>query len=627
MIIKGRWVFVYNVGVFRNVFHVACKNTETGKYHLFEISQRKDQSDELYRFFRLGKHSKAPLFCGYNNHGYDDVVINYFISMYEVARTSAMWAEITYMIFKFSNDLINIDEHSDDSERINRHRGCKYFYSIDLMKMLFPAKNRVSLKSLQITMNFPNVMEFEGGFGISLPKDRIDEMVSYNVNDVDSTEELLNRSEKDIELRLLIEKEWKINCLSMNGVRIAEEYLAMECMKIMGIDRQALEQLRSPADTVNLNEVILPFIRFDHPKLQEVLEDMKKQTVSTLERKGYENKFCIRNLIYSVGVGGIHSINDPGVFKPKEDEVLYHFDAVSQYPTLSVEWGFVPQHLKGFGKLLQEIKNGRLKAKHDGDELKDKLFKKILTTPIGKMQSNTSWMYDPKSAFKIRINSQMFLLMLIDRLLKLDAKIVHVNTDGIMFIVKKDKSEYVNRYVNEIEKLSKLTFECSEYKALYQYSVNDYFAILPDDTIEQKGMFTTETVVGKGLSPLIIPKAVINYFKTGQPVREYMTSCTDISYFLMSQRVDRKYKIIYGDEPVQNINRWYASTNGRRLYKADGDTYSNMLVKSGVTILNKFDDVPIAKRHVNYQYYISEANNIIRDLTQVQLSLFADEDL
>lgn len=97
----------------------------------------------------------------------------------------------------------------------------------------------------------------------------------------------------------------------------------------------------------------------------------------------------------------------------------------------------------------------------------------------------------------------------------------------------------------------------------------------------------------------------------------------------MSQRVDRKFKVLYGYEPVQQINRWYASINGRKLYKVDKETgsYSNMLVKSGVTILNKFDDIPITQRHVNYQYYIGEANNIIRDLTQVQLSLFADEDL
>lgn len=243
------------------------------------------------------------------------------------------------------------------------------------------------------------------------------------------------------------------------------------------------------------------------------------------------------------------------------------------------------------------------------------------------MQSPNSWMYDPKSIFKIRINCQLFLLMLIDRLLKVNAKIIQVNTDGVVFIAKKDKKEQIHEYVKEVENISKLTFDGDEYNEFYQYSVNDYFCTLSDGSVEKRGIFITHTTIDKGLSPLIIPKAVINYFLTGQTIRDFITSSTDIKDFLMSQRVDKKFKIIYGDEPVQRINRWYASTNGRKLYKVDGDSYSNMLVKSGVTILNKFDDIPIAERHINYQYYIEEANKIIRDLTQVQLSLFADEDL
>ena len=36
---------------------------------------------------------------------------------------------------------------------------------------------------------------------------RVDCMISYNVNDVDSTEELLNRCKKDIDLRIAIEED------------------------------------------------------------------------------------------------------------------------------------------------------------------------------------------------------------------------------------------------------------------------------------------------------------------------------------------------------------------------------------------------------------------------------------
>ena len=625
MIIKGRPVFVYDIEVFPNVFHCACKNTETKKYHLFEISSRKNQSEELYKFFSMGKHPKAPLFCGYNNHDYDDTVINYFIELF---KQNKVWTDLVYTIFKFSNDLIKFNnEHGGGPNPFSRYKGNRYFHSMDLIRMLFASKLRVGLKSLQITMNYPNVLEFEGGFGESLPEDRIDDMITYNINDVDSTEELLNRCEKDVELRLFIEKEWGIDCLSMNSVKLAEEYLAKECMKIMKIDRKTLNEMRSPADTVKLNEVILPFIKFDHPKLQEVLEDMKKQEVSTLERKGYENKFCIRNVVYSVGVGGIHSINTPGIFKPAEDEYCGHLDVASLYPSLLIEWNFAPQHLKGFRELFSDIKVERLEAKHTGQKLKNQFLKIVLNSVTGKMQAPTSWMYDPYNVFRIRINGQLILLMLVDRLLKLNVKIIQVNTDGVMFVAKKKDRNQIESYVKEVEDLTRLTFEGDEYKAFYQYAVNDYFGILNDDSVEEKGMFITHTTIGKGMAPLIIPKAVINYFKTGQSVRDYITGCTDIKDFLMSQRVDRKFKVLYGYDPVQQINRWYASTNGRKLYKVDGDSYHNMLAKSGVTILNKFDDIPITERHINYQYYIEEANKIIRDFTQVQLSLFADEDL
>lgn len=625
MIIKNRPVFVHDIEVFPNVFLCTCKNTESGKYHIFEVSERKNQSDKLYEFFAKGKHPKAPLFCGYNNMGYDDIVIMRFL---EWCNEYRMWTDFLYNIFKFSNDLIKYaNERPEGPNPYVRYMKDKTFFSMDLIRMLFSSKKRVSLKFLQIIMNYPNVLEFYGDFRKPLPADRIDEAIEYNINDVNSTEELLNLSKDDIDLRLFIEKEWGINCLSMSRAKLAEEYLARECTKTMNIDRAALNGMKTPADTVRLNEVILPFIRYDHPKLQEVLDDMKKQEVSTLERKGYENRFCIRNVVYSVGVGGIHSINDPGIFKPAEDEYIAHWDAVSQYPTTSIEWNFTPQHLTGFRDLFIGIRQERVDAKQSGNVLKSKFLKDVLNIPMGKLQSPTSWMYDPKSVFKIRINCQLFLLMLIDRLLKLNVKIIQANTDGVVFIAKKKDKEQVQRYVKEVENISRLTFDNTEYKAFYQYSVNDYFCILNDDSVEKRGMFITHTTIDKGLSPLVIPKAVINYFTTGQPVREYIMECNDIKDFLMSQRVDKRFKVIYGDEPVQQINRWYASTNGRKLYKSDGDSYSNMLAKSGVTILNKFDDIPISERHINYQYYIEEVNKIIRDLTQVQLSLFADEDL
>ena len=59
-----------------------------------------------------------------------------------------------------------------------------------------------------------------------------------------------------------------------------------------------------------------------------------------------------------------------------------------------------------------------------------------------------------------------------------------------------------------------------------------------------------------------------------------------------------------------------------KIDKENASNVSNMLTKSGVTVLNRFDDLPIENRKINYRYYISEANKIIADFTEQQLELF-----
>ena len=204
--------------------------------------------------------------------------------------------------------------------------------------------------------------------------------------------------------------------------------------------------------------------------------------------------------------------------------------------------------------------------------------------------------------------------------------------DGVVYRAKNSLREGIQEAISEVERITQLGFEVDEYEAFYQYAINDYFGVVKEyyetkdpELIERKGMFITETKLGKGLSPVVIPKAIIAYFVNKTPVTEFIEKDRDIRDFLMSQAVDKKFKVIHGDKPIQRINRFYASTNGSYLYKdnpEDNRDRTNMLTKSGVTILNKFDDTPIEDRKINYRYYISEAKKVIADFTEQQLSLF-----
>ena len=233
MWIRNRIVCVYDVEIFPNCFHCCVKNTETGQLYKFEISERRNQLTDVVDFFRLQPiEDYFRMFCGYNNHHYDDVIINYMIDYRDKLAGLPYW-RICQSLFNLSSTIVGDEEGS--REKLKRWKYAHYFQSMDLLTMQFSQKLRVGLKTMQVTMHYKNVYEYEGDFDKPLPKDEIDNMILYNINDVESTEELLNRLKDQIELRLFIEQEHGIDCLSMDSVKMAETFLLEKYSERSGV--------------------------------------------------------------------------------------------------------------------------------------------------------------------------------------------------------------------------------------------------------------------------------------------------------------------------------------------------------------------------------------------------------
>jgi hypothetical protein len=658
MIIRGKIVYVYDIEVFQNIFHCSVKNTETNNIYKFEISERKNQLRELVKFFKqvdkyitwgdyYTTNINIPanvIFCGYNNLHYDNPIINYIIE-YEDKLMQYNIPTICSSIFNLSKTITTSSEDNIDAWKHWKYQ--IWFDTFDILTMLYSNKLRVGLKEIQVTMQYPNVQEFVCDWTKPLPLEDFDSMIDYNINDIESTSELLNRCKKDVDLRIAIEDEYGVRVLSKDGVNIGMKILTQKYLEKTGLTWQDIKDLRSPMSVIPLKDVILPFIKYDSPILQRVLEDMKNQIVSP-GRKGYENKFVFNNLRYSVGVGGIHSVNSPEIIIPRDDEMLIDIDVASLYPSMLIEYEFYPRHLgKEFLEVYKQIKDERIEAKHNGDKVKNETLKLALNGLSGNLQNEHNFCYSPFAVMQIRINGQLLLLMLAEKLTQIGCRIVQANTDGLFVLLKKDAYSKVNSICREWEQLTKLTLEEDRFKAMYQYAINDYFAITEDNKVKEKGMFITAVKLGKGLTPKIIPKAVISFFKDGIPVEDTIKNCTDIRDFLMSEKTGKQWHVEYMNEEQQRTNRFYASTNGgylwkwkdtghkegeiitytepyvgERKYKASARQYQNMLTASGVTLLNKFDNKPIEERKINYRYYIMEAYKIIRDLKPLQLSLW-----
>lgn len=639
MIIRGKIVYVYDIEVFQNIFHCSVKNTETNNIYKFEISERKNQLRELVKFFKqvdkyitwgdyYTTNINIPanvIFCGYNNLHYDNPIINYIIE-YEDKLMQYNIPTICSSIFNLSKTITTSSEDNIDAWKHWKYQ--IWFDTFDILTMLYSNKLRVGLKEIQVTMQYPNVQEFVCDWTKLLPLEDFDSMIDYNINDIESTSELLKRCKKDVDLRIAIEDEYGVRVLSKDGVNIGMKILTQKYLEKTGLTWQDIKDLRSPMSVIPLKDVILPFIKYDSPILQRVLDDMKNQIVSP-GRKGYENKFVFNNLRYSVGVGGIHSVNSPEIIIPRDDEMLIDIDVASLYPSMLIEYEFYPKHLgKEFLEVYKQIKDERIEAKHNGDKVKNETLKLALNGLSGNLQNEHNFCYSPFAVMQIRINGQLLLLMLAEKLTQIGCRIVQANTDGLFVLLKKDVYSKVNSICREWEQLTKLTLEEDRFKAMYQYAINDYFAITEDNKVKEKGMFITAVKLGKGLTPKIIPKAIISFFKDGISVEDTIKNCTDIRDFLMSEKTGKQWHVEYMNEEQQRTNRFYASTNGGYLWKwkysndSDAKSYQNMLTASGVTLLNKFDDKPIKERKINYRYYIMEAYKIIRDLKPLQLSLW-----
>ena len=243
MKIRNKTVLVYDIEVFQNIFHCTVKNTEEDKLYLFEISSRKNQITELVQFFKQfdnieGSWNKSytteyqfqsdVIFAGYNNIHYDNPIINYIIDYYNVL-VNLPYYRICQSIFNLSNTITLSKE--DEEDKWKKWKYQQWFESFDLLTMLYSTKLRVSLKEMQVTMQYPNVQEFLYDWDAPLIESKFDEMIQYNINDVESTTELLNRCKKDIDLRIGIEDEYGVRVLSKDGVNIGMKVITQKYLE------------------------------------------------------------------------------------------------------------------------------------------------------------------------------------------------------------------------------------------------------------------------------------------------------------------------------------------------------------------------------------------------------------
>lgn len=613
--------WVYDIESYPNFFCITFRNLETSEKVVFIIDHLHNQRLQIIDFVR------GKWLIGYNNHGYDDYMLNYIIE-----RDPSV-GEIKV----FSNRIINSDNpYIDPSLKIYKYS--RLYKSIDLIRLLFAKMLRVGLKELQVTMKWKNVKEIPYFHENILSEQEKLEVIEYNDNDVLSTRELAIKTLPDIKLRHSIKQKFGLECYSKDGVRTGVDlFLKLYC-QATGEDENVVKNLRSPREFINLGEIISDKVKFNSSKFKQLLEELKNTTISET-RGSLDKQVLYGGVMHVFGTGGIHSKDPAGIIIPKPGYRYMDADVASLYPSILIQYGFKPEHLKDeFLTVYKFLRDDRVRAKRAGESLIADTYKLSLNGLYGNLISEHSWAYDPKAAMGITLNGQLFLSMLSEQLIDAGIQVDSLNTDGITALVKEDQMDTYWAITKNWQELTNLELEFKEYSKVIRRNVNSYYAIYKDDKevngkdagkIKEKGDLGTGIVLGKGFDKPIVKIAVRDYFTKGIPIEQTIRNHKDIYDFTMFQKVGKQFEVEWWNKKQQRINRYYASKRGAYIYKVKGEgskkKMSHMLKGVGVQIFNEYVEKSMEDYQIDYQYYIIEARKLINEIETNQLNMFENE--
>lgn len=650
----------------------------TVKRYRFSIFE--DDDSELYPLLNWLQY-EADYF-GYNNNKYDRLMLSALLMYYNQFDKPSKLIEFLYdtsqrIIRNSDNDVLWQDSFTNMlmKNRLN-------FRDLDLFQIFRLDHFHKSLKQTSINIKWYNLLEYHmppiseldvdyyyrltENRGLSIEQlNRLyrnsferylhpawkKEMEEYNDNDVFICCELVRMNQEEIRLRYMISKEYEINVLSASRSTIADKVIVKLYSKFTGFHPKRFIDTKTIRRKIEISEILSEKIQFSSPQLNDLLQSLHSLVLRG-EKGEFERTFTYAGTSYTLATGGLHSNEIPAIYVANDKQTIVDRDVASYYPNLIRSLKVCQKHLnpKAWFRIADTIVDERLEHKHLAKDKSLSLIQRMKHTTaaaclkivanagiFGKMGSEKSFLCDKKAMYKVTINGQLFLLMLIERLEDAGIHVISANTDGIVTIVPKGLEETADNICHWWEKHLGLELEFTSYSKYITEGVNSYLTVKTDGKKKFKGRMNPKMYLedlSKGYNSPIVAKAVTEYFINGTPVMETLRNSKSILDFCRTQNVNRKYYIEYTHvvdhkmvvEEVQRNTRFYVSLTGGSLMKVEilgwDENNQPKLKKSSlcagqrVTVCNLVEDKDISELNINYLYYYNECMAIIEPIEQ-----------
>lgn len=501
----------------------------------------------------LSKMMEDNLTIGFNSNDYDLFMIS-----------AAINGKSNEELKKISDKIITggrpgwMVAGKHDCEIPKKAYGGTLWNHIDIISV---APGQASLKIYGGRINAPKMQDLPIDPSASISPAQREELLTYCLNDLKTTELLYTTLSKQLKLRRDMSKQYKIDLRSKSDAQIAEAVFRKEIGQLDG--RQVLPPKR--IDRTKKYRYLDPkIIEFRSPELQQTLEDIIATEFTLTEKASIqlpkwlsEKKIEIGGSKYQMGIGGLHSCEKRRHIICDNDHVLRDADVASYYPSIILQQGLIPENIgKGFVDVYSNIYHTRLTAKASGDKVTADSLKITLNGSFGKLGSRFSALYAPDLLIQTTITGQLSLLMLIEMLEDAGISVVSANTDGIVVHFHKSLQRTYEEVCWDWELRTSYELEFTDYRALYSRDVNSYIAIKPDGSIKGKGAFADPTLM-KNPQFVIINDAIKAYLAKGTPIESTVMACQDVTKFLMVRNVTGG--AVWNDEYLGKVVRFYYS--------------------------------------------------------------------
>ena len=631
---KNHWVIDYETLIDCTIL-VAEHYTGEQK-HVFSISSMGNQLPELVNFLEANKKNDE-WHISFNGLSFDSQITEYILRNKTMLLTLT-GVEVAGLVYKKAQDIIYRQENKEFSEFSERDLSIR---QIDVFKLNHwdnPAK-RSSLKWIQFSMDWHNLLDMPIHHTTKIEtKEQLDTVITYCINDVKSTKQIMHLSKEQIMLRKSLTSEYKIPLFSASEPRISKELFLMFLSEEMGVKKYDLRNLRTKRDFIKVKDIILPYTKFKTKPFQMLLDNFNDLVINARDTKGgFKYHMTYKGVQTDFGLGGAHGCTKSGVYESSDSMIIMSSDVTSFYPNLAIRNKWSPAHLPKeiFCDKYEWFFEERKKLPKK--DPKNYVYKIILNSTYGLSNDENSFLYDPEFTMRITINGQLTLMMLYEMLSEGIPGSVPLmqNTDGVEMIIP---VEHKQRYMDicaEWEKITNLQLEHDQYTKMIIGDVNNYIAVNTAGKSKCKGRFEYDNLaLHKNKSHLIIPKALYAFFVNDILPEQFLQDNRNIFDYCAGVKIKGDWEfqqtcIINREitrQTLQKTLRYYISKGGCKIYKVNKTDKREIQLESGKwmqELFNQYEERPWADYNIDESYYLDkiykEINNIIPKRNQLSL--------